>query len=66
MSSVSIDPKKVIALEFLTRAKDDLDKAKRTRIAYVQAAKSHGLSNQQIGDALDVSEARIRQILRAE
>lgn len=66
MSSVSIDPKKVIATEFLARAKDDLEKAQRTRVAYVRAAKTHGLSNQQIGDVLGVSEARIRQILRAE
>ncbi len=66
MSSVSIDPKKVIATEFLARAKDDLEKAKRTRVAYVQAAKTHGLSNRLIGEVLGVSEARIRKILRAE
>lgn len=66
MSSVSIDPKKVLALEFLTRAKDDLEKAKRTRIAYVKASKVHGLSNQEIGDVLGVSEARVRQILGAK
>lgn len=66
MSSVSVDPKKDLARDFLVRARDDLERAKRTRKAYVQAARIHGLTNQQIGDVLGISEARVRQLSRAE
>lgn len=67
MSSVPADGKVAIAVEFLSRAADDLSRAKRTRLAYVKASKTHGLTNKQIGDALGISEARVRQMLsRAE
>jgi DNA-directed RNA polymerase specialized sigma24 family protein len=66
MSSVSVDPKKDLARDFLVRARDDLERAKRTRKAYVLAAREHGLTNQQIGDVLGISEARVRQLSRAE
>lgn len=65
MSSVSVDPKKGFARLFLSRAREDLERAKRTRIAYVKAAHDVGLSNVEIASELGVSEARIRQILRA-
>lgn len=66
MSSVSVDPKKGIARDYLERAKDDLERAKRTRIAYVKAAQLHGLTNVEIGEVLGLSEARVRQLARAE
>lgn len=65
MSSVPGDAKKILAIEFLELAKRDLERAKRTRTAYMKAAKEHGLTNQQIGEAVGVSEARVRQLLRA-
>lgn len=64
MSSVSVDPKVELAKDFLTRARDDLERAKRTRRAYIKAARVHGLTNQQIGDVLGISEARVRQLSR--
>ena len=63
MTSVSGDDKKSLALDFLSRAKGDLERAKRTRVTYARAAREHGVTNQQIGDALGVTEARVRQIL---
>lgn len=63
MTSVSGDGKTDLARVYLDRAKDDLDRAKRTRVAYAKLARKHGLTNQQIGDALDISEARVRQLL---
>lgn len=56
-----------IAADHLRRASEDLERAKRTRLYYVQAAKTHGMSNVKIGEALGVSEGRVRQMLaRAE
>ncbi|MBL0245584.1 MAG: hypothetical protein IPQ22_16925 [Rhodoferax sp.] len=56
-----------IAADYLRRASEDLERAKRTRLYYVQAAKTHGMSNVKIGEALGVSEGRVRQMLaRAE
>lgn len=64
MSSVSADPKKDLARDFLAMAREDLERAKRTRKAYALAARRHGLTNQQVGEALGISEARVRQLLK--
>lgn len=66
MSSVPGDARKILAVQYLERVKQDLERAKRTRTAYVKAAKEHGLTNQQIGEAVGVSEGRVRQLLGAE
>lgn len=66
MTSVSGDGRTRIALDFLARAKDDLERAKRTRVTYAKAARKHGVTNQQIGDVLGISEARVRQLLKVD
>ena len=52
-----------ICVEFLTRAADDVAQAKRVRDNYARLARRYGLTNQAIGDALGVTEARVRQIV---
>jgi DNA-directed RNA polymerase sigma subunit (sigma70/sigma32) len=48
---------------FLELAADDLEKAKRTRDHYAGLARRYGLTNAEIGEALGISEARVRQIV---
>lgn len=48
---------------FLELAADDLANARRSRDRYVGLAHKYGLTNGEIGDAIGVSEARIRAIL---
>lgn len=65
MSSVSGDLKlsrKTLATEFLSKVRDDLERVRLQRIHYVLISREHGLTNQEIGDALGISEARVRQI----
>ena len=50
---------------FLELSRDDLDNAKRARDHYIGLARKYGLTNQEIGDCLGVSEARVRAILAA-
>lgn len=48
---------------FLELSRDDLEKAKRARNHYIGLARKYGLTNQDIGDALGITEARVRAIL---
>lgn len=48
---------------FLELAADDLTKAKEARIRYIELANKYGLTNVEIGDAVGISEARVRAIL---
>lgn len=48
---------------FLELAARDLADAKRTRAYYASLARKHGCSNAFIGEALGISEARVRQIV---
>lgn len=59
----SIDQRKRLAGEYLTRARDDFDRAARTRIAYAIAARRHGLTNADIGTFLGVTEGAVRKLI---
>lgn len=48
---------------FLEMAADDLRRAKVVRYRYVELAHKYELSNVEIGEALGVTEARVRQML---
>lgn len=50
---------------FLELSRDDLEKAKRSRDHYITLARKYGLTNGEIGEALGISEARVRAILNA-
>jgi len=58
------DEKRRIAGDYLTRVRDDLERAKRTRIAYIVAARQHGMTNSSIGALLGITEARVRQLAK--
>lgn len=58
--------RQLIAVEFLELAARDVTQAKLTQDRYIRLAKhEYRLSNQTIGEALGVSEARVRQMLKA-
>lgn len=52
-----------IALDFLGFARDDMERATRTRIRYVSLARGYGLTNAAIGEALGVTEGAIRGLI---
>lgn len=51
-----------IAAEFLLRARDDFERAERTRAVYARDAHSHGLTWGDIGSFLGVTARKARQI----
>lgn len=53
-----------ITLKFLRMAADDLAKAKRLRLHYMRLGREYGLTNQEIGDALGVTEVAARRMLK--
>lgn len=57
------DSRQQIALGHLKLCREELAQAKRSRALYVDLAKTYGLSNQAIGDALGITEAGVRRIL---
>ena len=65
-SNVDALRRQLIAVEYLELAAKDLAQAKLAQNRYVRLAKyEYRLSNQTIGDALGLSEARVRQMLKA-
>ena len=52
-----------IALQYLHMTRVQLEQAKRNRELYVKLGRAYGLTNKAIGDALGVTEARVRHIL---
>ena len=54
-----------IAIEFLQLARTHVEKADNLRTYYACLARDYGLSHQAIGDELGISEARVRQIIKA-
>ena len=52
-----------IATTYLELTRTHFEKAKSLRVHYAQLGREYGLTNQQIGDSLGITEARIRQIL---
>lgn len=60
-----LERKQAICLEYLKLAGRDLEKAKLQRTVYVKRAKELGITNVAIGEALGLTEARVRQLQRA-
>ncbi|WP_413354054.1 helix-turn-helix domain-containing protein [Microbacterium sp. 1P06AB] len=60
----SNDDRRRIAGEYLLRARDDLERAARTRIQYILNARKHGLTNADIGTFLGVTEAAVRRLIK--
>ena len=52
-----------IATTYLELTRTHFEKAKSLRVYYAQLGREYGLTNQQIGDSLGLTEARIRQLL---
>lgn len=52
-----------IATTYLELTRTHFEKAKSLRVHYARLGREYGLTNQQIGDSLGITEARIRQIL---
>lgn len=70
MSIVSSPPanrtrQQEIALTYLELTRQQMDEARRNRALYVRLGRQYGLTNQAIGDALGITEARVRQITAA-
>lgn len=59
-----IQPRQEIALDYLRRVAADMVKVRQVRAKYAVAARRYGLTNQQIGDALGVTEAAVRHIVK--
>lgn len=54
---------KQIAITHLQLTREHFEKARTLRAHYAELGRTYGLTNQQIGDALGITEARVRQIL---
>lgn len=59
----STDQRRRIAVDYLTRAREDFERAARTRIAYVIAGRTHGLTHAEIGAALGITEGAVRKLI---
>lgn len=58
------DRRRSIAGEYLTRAREDFERAARTRIVYAIAARRHGLTHADIGAYLGVTEGAVRRLIQ--
>lgn len=59
----SIDRQR-LAGDFLTRARDDFERAARTRVKYAIMARQYGLTNADIGTFLGVTEGAVRALIK--
>lgn len=64
MANRSNEDRRRIAGEFLTRARDDFERAARTRINYVMTARRYGMTNADIGALLGVGESAVRALIK--
>lgn len=58
------DDRRRIAGEYLTRARDDFERAARTRLNYIFNARRYGMTYGEIGTLLGVTEAAVRSMLK--
>jgi predicted transcriptional regulator len=58
------DDRRRIAGDYLTRVRDDFERALRSRIYYVLLAHKYGMSNVDIGALLGISEAAVRGLIK--
>lgn len=59
----SIDRQR-LAGDFLTRARDDFERAARVRVTYAIMARQYGLTNADIGTFLGVTEGAVRALIK--
>lgn len=64
MTDRSNDDRRRIAGEFLTRARDDFERAARTRISHVLSARRYGMTNADIGALIGISESAVRALVK--
>lgn len=57
------ESRKAIALDYLNRVADDLARAASLRVQYVFTARRYGATNQEIGDALGITETAVRRMI---
>jgi DNA-directed RNA polymerase sigma subunit (sigma70/sigma32) len=60
---VRVGDRQSIALDYLHRTAEQMEQAVRNRAAYAKLGREYGLTNQAIGTALGITEARVRQIV---
>ena len=58
------DTRQKIAIEYLTLTKEHIKRAEALRIHYMRLGREYGLTNQEIGDALGVTEVAARRMLK--
>lgn len=56
--------RRLIALEYLNRVADDLRRVASLRVTYMQNARTHGATHQDIATALGVTESAVRAMLQ--
>ena len=61
--SNATEPRKVIALDYLQKVAADLAKTASLRMQYVLIARRYGATNQEIGDALGITETAVRRMV---
>ena len=64
MPDVDLASLQTRCVEFLELCRDDSQTLAHTRLYFIQKAREYGLSNQRIGDALGITEAAVRNILK--
>lgn len=58
------DTRQKIAIEYLTLTKEHIKRAEALRLHYMRLGREYGLTNQEIGDALGVTEVAARRMLK--
>ncbi len=61
--SDSTDTRKAISLDYLHKVAADLTKTASLRVQYVLNARRYGATNQEIGDALGITETAVRRMV---
>jgi hypothetical protein len=63
VSAPPVDGLKTAALDLLAAHRDAIEREKRTRLYLITAARQYGVTNQEIGDALGMTEAGVRRAI---
>ena len=63
-TNVRSDERRLIALEYITRAVDDLARASQARLEYMRLARQYGATYRQIATACGVTETAVRMLLK--
>lgn len=57
-------PKTALAIDYLKLVAADMRHIASLRVDYMRLARQYGVTNQQIGDALGITEAAVRALLK--